>query len=740
MNDLLDNVYLPDLKKRSIRESDAYKLLNILPDTPADKIADEVHQALEYGTFGVAIPGIIDAFKFMKRYIPAMAGTTGASVGLFADNDAEGSPIKSILKAVDSAPMFKSAVVDAADNIPTVASGDQIFNTIKNTTGVKQSELKWMDLEGFLKGKNKVSKDEVLNFINENRIDVSEVKLTNTQSVNKSSLPRELQEQINDYETRWRDSDLASLEARPNYDQYKFTNTTYASGRSVNDLGEPTQAQARAIASETGEDVQDNMFDWQTINRSPLLRAMDDQLELTGDTAQYFDIEKYKLKSQPWFDEDTGKFTAHVVDVDADIMASGFDYYMVSTSKNRIVVPSASLETFKGKFTKVAKYELEPLELERFLLEDRSRNFKLNNTDQMPVFERYTEPGGEDYTELVFKLKNKEGTTPAILEGEFGTLANNKVKSEVKTSINYTSPHFNKMNEFAHVRFKTRELPNGKKALVVEEMQSDLLQASKTDMFQSSNATTTYGTQKVLKDFPFKNNWYEFTIKRLTRYAADNGFEAIAIPKGELAANRYGQKINKLKKIEVAPFDTNDDFIKGDMSIEPGFAIKLLDENDKIVGQKTLVGFPGDEGFYEEMSKVLRKDVGDKNYADVQQLILDASNLGSGSKLEKVFDEVTVVGSGKGKFDLYNKTIPSYMKKYAKKWNAKVYDNEISMDMDDLRKMPVTVLELSPDMKTGVQSSSQPLFELLGGVSLSYWGAQAVSDSMENNSISQTTN
>jgi hypothetical protein len=27
-----------------------------------------------------------------------------------------------------------------------------------------------------------------------------------------------------------------------------------------------------------------------------------------------------------------------------------------------------------------------------------------------------------DYTELVFKIKNKEGTTPAILEGEFGTL------------------------------------------------------------------------------------------------------------------------------------------------------------------------------------------------------------------------------------------------------------------------------------------------------------------------------
>jgi len=85
--------------------------------------------------------------------------------------------LKAILKAVDNAPVFKSAVVDAADKIPTVASGDQIFNTIKNTSGVKANELKWMDLEGFLKGKNKVSKEEVLEYINANKIDVTEVTI-----------------------------------------------------------------------------------------------------------------------------------------------------------------------------------------------------------------------------------------------------------------------------------------------------------------------------------------------------------------------------------------------------------------------------------------------------------------------------------------------------------------------------------------------------------------------------------
>ena len=57
------------------------RLIGILPDTPADKIADEVTQALEYGTFGAAIPGIIDAFKFMKRYIPHFAAGTGGSTG-----------------------------------------------------------------------------------------------------------------------------------------------------------------------------------------------------------------------------------------------------------------------------------------------------------------------------------------------------------------------------------------------------------------------------------------------------------------------------------------------------------------------------------------------------------------------------------------------------------------------------------------------------------------------------------
>jgi hypothetical protein len=713
------------------------KLLNILPDTPADKIADEVHQALEYGSFGTAIPGIIDAFVFMKKYLPkfsTVTGSTAAVVGMTADNEAEGSPIKSILKAVDSAPMFKSAVVDAADNIPTVASGDQIFNTIKNTTGVKANELKWMDLEGFLKGKNKVSKDEVLEYINANRIDVTEVKLSNEGQV---GLSTELRKIVDDYETRWRDSDLADA-VTPNYDKYNINFTNY---------GSRSDSLDRVIV----DDAVNIPQDFQLLSRNPLIEGMDDFVEIMGTGTPWKTLEKL-LDQSGWLNKTTGKYTGILIEVPKEKILMGSwtnDLTFVRANGQKtesFIVTEEKLSNLPNEYTVLTKYEMDPIELERFVIEDEIRNFNRTRMDRgnAPLFEKkYTSPGGEDYKELVFKIKHKSKSIPAELESEFGEQIGNKVKTTEMGTVDYKNPyHFNQYNEFANVRFKTRTLDNGKKVLAVEEMQSDLLMASKNDLFANAQKPrftdprgTAYG-DKALKDFPFKNTWYEFTIKRLTRYAADNGFDAISIPKGELAANRYGQKINKLEAIEVIPFETNDDFLRGDMSIEPGFVVKLADKNGDAFKEKTIVGFPGDEGFFEEMGEVLKKEVSDKVYPIVQEMIQRSAD-GGGDVFRKL-DKAEIVGSGKGKFALYDKTIPGFMKRYAKKFNAKVYDYRLSNPENP--SIPVTVLELTPEMKKSVQTSSQPLFEIFGTVGLSTWGAKAVSDSIENNIISQNTN
>ena len=346
----------------------------------------------------------------------------------------------------------------------------------------------------------------------------------------------------------------------------------------------------------------------------------------------------------------------------------------IGGTENRVVVNGKQLtkleEAELADSGILTSYKIPEIEFEKYLVEGQKRQFRLQNTDQMPVFEQYTSPGGSNYTELVFKIKNKEGTTPAILEGEFGTLANNKVKSEVKTSINYNSPHFG-------------------------------------------------------------NNWYEFTIKRLTRYAADNGFDAIAIPKGELAANRYGQNTFKAKRIRIEP-DIDD------ATLEPASDnFELLWYNDKNEVVKSIRMNADDDYFFENLKKYEKEISG--NFAEFQEKVMEATS--EYKALDFDFPAEATLGSGAGKFRLYDQTIPGYMKKYAKKWNAKVYDDNINIIPGTIpENMPVTILELSDEMKTGVQSSSQPLFELLGGVSLSYWGAQAVSDSMENNIISQTTN
>ena len=85
------------------------------------------------------------------------------------------------------------------------------------------------------------------------------------------------------------------------------------------------------------------------------------------------------------------------------------------------------------------------------------------------------------------------------------------------------------------------------KVLSVEEMQSDFAIAARKGFQNNPDAK--------LMDFPYKNNWYELTIKRLLRYAADNNFDAVAIPKGSVAAKRYGESINRSNKIMYSKTD-----------------------------------------------------------------------------------------------------------------------------------------------------------------------------------------
>jgi len=678
------------------------RLLNILPDTPTDKIADEVHQALEYGGFGLAIPGIIDAFKFMKQYLPkfsTVTGSTAAVVGMTADNEAEGSPIKSILKAVDKAPVFKSAVIDATTKLPNKASGEQIFKTISNTPGVKQSELKWMDLEAFLKDKKNVTKEEVNTFIQANRIDVTEVMFPRTGKdfgMYDEMLQSAEQRQVKLMEDYFDEKGIAM-----NNDQYSFFNK-----------------------NTDGDTLATENLDFSSFERTDVGKTIDsfrDVNTFNYDLDAIQDI--YKSKRGKKYVE----FYMYEDNVSGKIRALSEGEIGLPPPKKLNVDPNSG-----GTFEFSYSTDISVNDLKKYAAEGEIRELKRLRSQQEGTtrYEQYTSKGGDNYKELILKYRQK-----GILGSQKPIPAETGVTKydDIESFALEESPHFREPNELAHVRFKTRTLNNGKKVLAVEEMQSDLVQAVKRmndDLKQDAIPNEFTGEvenmdamDNIIRDFPFKNNWYELAIKRLTRYAADNGFDAISVPKGSVVQDRYNL-VRKFDSIEIGSFD----LARREIGIE------AQDQNGVL-----------------QISELMKFDNLEKRFGkDTAERIINKGKTLKQADYDNGNNSVTfnqpIIEGGEGKNSLYDKAIPAYLKKYAKKWNAKVYDDNISAvpnlgeGTNKTSNIPVTVLELSDDMKTGVQSSSQPLFELLGGVSLSYWGAQAVSDSMENNSISQTTN
>ena len=685
------------------------RLIGILPDTPADKIADEVHQALEYGTFGVAIPGIIDAFKFMKQYLPKFStatGTTAAVVGMTADNEAEGSPIKAIVNAVNKAPVFKSAVIDATSKIPNVASGDQIFNTIKNTSGVKANELKWMDLEAFLKDKKNVTKEEVTNFIQANRIDVTEVMLPRTTKdfgMYDEMLKSAEQRQVKLMEDYFDEKGIAM-----NNDQYAFFNR-----------------------NTDGDTLATEKFDFSSFERTDIGKTIDSFRDVN--TFNY-DLDAIKDIYKSRRGKKYVEFYIYEDNVSGRVRALSQGEIGLPPPKKLDVDPNSG-----GTFEFNYSTDISVNDLKKYAAEGEIRELKHLRSQQKGTtkYEQYTSEGGEDYKELVLKYKQK------------GTLGSEKPIPAETNVTKYDnidafdiqeSPHFREPNELAHVRFKTRTLENGKKVLAIEEMQSDLVQGVKRnnqDIMEDATPNRETGEvenmdamDNIIKDFPFKNNWYELAIKRITRYAADNGFDAISIPKGSTIQDRY-QLTKRIDDFDIGSFD----LARKEVGLE------ATDRNGVLQISEVYS--------FDRVEKEFGKDILDRivnkgktiNWAEIAEPGTDATKI--------KFNKPLIFG-GEGKNSLYDKALPAYLKKYAKKWNAKVYDDEIKSirtgkrygeDISQVEaKIPVTILELSDEMKTGVQSSSQPLFEILGGVGLSYWGAQAVSDSMENNIISQKTN
>lgn len=255
----------------------------------------------------------------------------------------------------------------------------------------------------------------------------------------------------------------------------------------------------------------------------------------------------------------------------------------------------------------------------------------------------------------------------------------------------FVATHFSQPNILAHVRFNERTDAEGRRVLFIEEVQSDWHQKGREKGYRGvlppgvrahrrkdgswtivenehpsggavyadwasgeteQKAIDEY-TSRAVPDAPFKNNaWARLAMKRMIRWAAENGFDSVAWTTGEQQAERYdlskqvdsvwARKSDQgLWNIQIMPKGRNKDWVTAgthDANKLPGvvgkeLAEKIINEQDttgRFKGQMfhgvdLKVGGDGMKGFYDKILVNIANELGKKFGARAEMLEIPSS-------------------------------------------------------------------------------------------------------------------
>lgn len=206
----------------------------------------------------------------------------------------------------------------------------------------------------------------------------------------------------------------------------------------------------------------------------------------------------------------------------------------------------------------------------------------------------------------------------------------------------------------------------------------------------------------MVPDAPFKKNWHELTMKRLLNYAAENGYDRVAITPGIEQAKRYDLS----KQIDSLNFSKNS---QGTVDIA---AIRGGD----VVIDKTMQT-------PEQLESLVGKELARK--------ILDAADTdGSLTGLD------LQVG-GEGMKGFYDKILPDYLNSFGKPYGVSVGQFEMvtqpskieqagrSFYQTPQKTVPVHTFDITPQMREEITKRGLPLYQQVGVPALEGIGAGA---------------
>ena len=624
----------------------------------AVRMGGEAVTSAQQGNYGTAalqtagavlglIPGVggtVKAAKKLPKNLPV--GLSTQAVG--GMDNVLTPPAKAAAPVSDTG--FYSAVEQAALNIPRKSgTGQAMLNDITKGENVKADEVKWIGLDDFLKGKKNVTREEVQEFVAANKVDIKEVTLGGKEPFNAQRLS-ELE------------SEFKALKQHP--------------------IDDPS----------FGEDKYDEM-----------IRLMNIRDQSTTDTL--YEAADQAMRSAQRAQRQGNRITAEKYFREAELLN-----------------------------TRAEKLDLQG-----------------EGMSNPPKYSKYQLPGGENYREILL-------TTPTNMSGynEYtkslrakygdGGFANMPLTEVERARLDkfyaneetqpYKSSHWEQPNVLAHIRVNDRVDADGKKMLLVEEVQSDWHQAgrdkgyamkpnpervieinqrlrelAKADMeaspewdrlTQEKNLLTSGGG---VPDAPMKDTWYQLALKRVLKYAADNGYERVGLTTGKTNAERF----NLAETFDAMNYKKNKD------------------------GTFSLAVKPKGEGIFQSdfggttLSNIPEKDLPSIVGKELSQKIVAGEGRQAASR--KVLEGIDLQVGGEGMKKYYDEIYPQFLAKYGKKWNAKVGETQIKVGADKVEpgiaapgigvEFPskatpapmekVRFVDITPEMRKSV-GKGQPLF------------------------------
>jgi len=249
----------------------------------------------------------------------------------------------------------------------------------------------------------------------------------------------------------------------------------------------------------------------------------------------------------------------------------------------------------------------------------------------------------------------------------------NEIEREVgelsRGNRSFVNPtHFTEENILVHIRHNDRIGPNGERILFIEEVQSDWAQTGRKKGFVSREEVLRYKELEKMgadasmaereelasladkmfpgvPDMPYKKTpaWAGLAMRKMVRYAAENGYDAIAWTPGEVQNARYdlSKQVDSVNVMHV-----KDDVVRLSVLTKSHASPISL---DRIVPEA--VSRHG--GLFYDVPKAKLEDVVGK---DMAKKILEG-----GDGKEYIGEDLQV--GGKGMKGFYDEILPSIMKK-----------------------------------------------------------------------------